>query len=492
MNQANEFQPKPHTGNQVIEEDFQFQDDPMLPDFLRASFKVSPNPTEKSENQSQVVSVQTDSDLSGISTTSNADFGFVEIADLRESPKADEIETFALETFSNPATVSESVIKVNTPAFENNQSFQAESSESQPMVAAKPQPEKVAPSITIENSIDDHQSAQPVAEFSETLQPENQAPQQFNRELMDLALAEMMTSSNPAPKPLEDYVKTSPTLHNLDLKAFFGELNENAEAITEREKNLRTKSLLLLVRSDDVLHTFFNTEREFDKAKQTEYNSLSTQMKEVCGILKIVAGGLQGENVEERSSQLSYIVDQLGESLTRLDTTIVKHGAEYADVLKLKEEREKIREEEDARRALEKKIRDDAKRRREKLQRKPRTSKLLVAATVLVWVMGGGAFAFNYFYPSTAAPLPNQNVKTINPKELRGGENLTAVRLSNQLLLGIAGEEWAKLSEEKRKENLTALLQSTAAQGVKRIMILNEKNEPIGSASSDGVNATEN
>ena len=71
----------------------------------------------------------------------------------------------------------------------------------------------------------------------------------------------------------------------------------------------------------------------------------------------------------------------------------------------------------------------------------------------------------------------------LNVKDLPGPELLVNARMKSQLLVAVVSSGWAKSPDDKKREELQALLQYGKPLGVEMVMLVDSSGTQQGSAS---------
>jgi hypothetical protein len=109
---------------------------------------------------------------------------------------------------------------------------------------------------------------------------------------------------------------------------------------------------------------------------------------------------------------------------------------------------------------------------------------LFIAATALVLIVGGWQ-AIGFFNDEKPLPVFTNNVKSLDPKSLKGGTELLAAKINKNTLFASVGKEWNSLPLEKKKENILLLLAEGERNGYKKVLLFNEKGDNLGYATAE-------
>ncbi|MFN2514925.1 MAG: hypothetical protein ABR556_01815 [Pyrinomonadaceae bacterium] len=108
--------------------------------------------------------------------------------------------------------------------------------------------------------------------------------------------------------------------------------------------------------------------------------------------------------------------------------------------------------------------------------------RLALAAVLLIAF--GGLMLRAYNVSSTAAiERRDKEVQILNVKELPGSELLVNARLNRELLVAVVSSAWAESPDDKKREELEALLRYVKPKGIKMVMLVDSSGAQKGSAS---------
>jgi hypothetical protein len=283
---------------------------------------------------------------------------------------------------------------------------------------------------------------------------------------------------------LSDYLSAASDneLRQLDLTEFLS--FENIDRIATKEANLRRRSLRLILCAENLLRLSVNN--KLNDGQEDEAVVLVEEMQEVGNNLRSALREVSGDNKTEKANNLLYVANNLLSTRLRLIRIIPKQ--------KISEKKSVPREQPDdlscelktpdeSEQKLPNRVENTDKKteRVSKNKPEPKMNRWLVMATILAVVLG---FAFYISASVNESPaVVTQDAKTIDTKNIPGGENMVVAKVNNGSLICVVNETWKSLSEDTKKEQLQLIVGNSKEYQFKSVLLLNSQGEIVARGS---------
>ena len=266
---------------------------------------------------------------------------------------------------------------------------------------------------------------------------------------------------------ISEFLRTplSEERQSLDPATFLARLTEVVPGDREEERQARRDSLSLILRSERLLLFKFGNDNPISAETETELSELLEDMQQTASVLRrLLAEARAGVQVPV-IDQLLHVSNHLLGARLRLQSAIVQRGADQL-----------------ARQELANKNAETG------LESKPirgaRKKRLLAVAAAVVLIAFAGLVLRAFNVRSNAAVAQrDKEVQMLNVKELPGSELLVNARLRRQLLVAVVSSAWAKSPDDKKREELEALLRYGKPIGIETVMLVDSSGAQKGSAS---------
>lgn len=112
----------------------------------------------------------------------------------------------------------------------------------------------------------------------------------------------------------------------------------------------------------------------------------------------------------------------------------------------------------------------------------------LMAALFTTILLAIGAQIFLPLMSEEIVSAESTDIPSIDPKALKGGEQLLIAKISNATLIAVANQEWNSLSAEQKRDKLKTILEQSAQFNFKNVLLFNSKGDTIGKATGKEIN----
>lgn len=307
-----------------------------------------------------------------------------------------------------------------------------------------------------------------VSEILELIALENQSAQESAEEKLQVIhltakeriapLLETLSQTHPEIDILRCFMMRSKTLQTLDLNDFVSFEEGKAD-------NLCREVLGLIIWAEELCENELAQRQELSPETKKE-------IKELAGKIQVCSEDLtELIEISDQNAQNRFLIvsNKLLEARLKLERQIVRlsnrnrpHISGEGQVITLQP-------------IVEKPL---------PLTPKPPINRWLMAATVLVCILCGGAY---FFTQQLTENFPKSNdFQVIEVENLPKGEHLQAAFYHKNTLFVTAKESWTMLSEEEKKENLQNLIKHLTDKKVETVIINGKNGEPLADISPDG------
>ncbi|MBC7795409.1 MAG: hypothetical protein H7Z37_00890 [Pyrinomonadaceae bacterium] len=289
---------------------------------------------------------------------------------------------------------------------------------------------------------------------------------------------------------------TSADLRTLELTDFLSVANAMRETT---DGALRNRALRLLLKGEDIIRSFeANTENEEFAFNESDILTLLEEMQTVGNSLRLSMRELTGDDKKQRVDSILAAAKSLVETRLRLNSVVVRRNAknEQKKRLIIDESGDVLTQSHNAP-ASQNAAPKRAQQTRETTTEKSKSAKIakpsvafkfdwwLIGLMAVVVIFVGGWFAFS---SSTGEETPiSKDVQTLNPQSLIGGEEIASAKVNKQMLICVVNDKWKTLTEDKKKENLRALMNYSKDNKFDAIIVMSKNGEVVANASAKEV-----
>lgn len=339
-------------------------------------------------------------------------------------------------------------------------------------------------------------AAQHLESSVEKTEPECGGNENFLRVLSQINRRE------PDENMLREYLNSSasPDVRSFDFSPYLNEIGESAPT----ENELKRRALRLVFVAEEYQRRLQNDLES--TPSEEEIKSLKKEVQTVINDLRSAGNSLIGANRKERGQTLLTSVNNLFEALLRFNTaytnflnsrqeTVLENAGKEArhkkENINGKAKREDVGEKGEIIVELESIEADAAPKSFEaKSNESRKVSRVLIVATVMIMLLGASYFSFSFVNdPITTEINQHSEVRDIDIKSLRGGEQLTIARISNDALIGVVNENWKNDSSENKRGKLKSLLEQGAEHQYKTVLLFSSRGEIVAKASTGEITA---
>jgi hypothetical protein len=285
-----------------------------------------------------------------------------------------------------------------------------------------------------------------------------------------------ISKRKPAENVLREYLNSSssPEVASFNFSIYLNDIEETPQ----NETDLKRRALRLIFVAEDYQRRLQNNSQSAPAAE--EIKSLKSEIQTVINDLRETGTSLTGENRQERATALLTAVNNLFEARLRLITAT----AEIPDSQNKSNNQNDSGEEKANKNQNFKETIAKPKTLETKRRQSSEVNRGLVALTILIALFGVGY----YFFPSESESAEGRKVVTsdvrdVNVKSLRGGEQLLVARISNNTLIGVVNDAWKNELIENKRTVLQSLLGQGTQYHYKTVLLFNSKGEIIGNAT---------
>ena len=267
---------------------------------------------------------------------------------------------------------------------------------------------------------------------------------------------------------ISEFLRTplSEERQSLDPAIFLAPLAEVEPGDRQEERQARRDSLSLILRSERLLRFKLSNDNPISAETETELSALLEEMQQTASILRRLISEARASSQLPVVDQLLHVSNHLLGARLRLQSAIVQLGAGELARQDLANKKAEIRPE-------------------SKLPfRVKRKKQLLAVAAVLLIAFAG--FVVRAFHERSAAAVAHRDkdVQMLDVKELPGPELLVNARLKSPLLVAVVSTAWANSPDDKKREELEALLRFGKPIGVDTVMLVDSSGAQQGSVSA--------
>lgn len=252
---------------------------------------------------------------------------------------------------------------------------------------------------------------------------------------------------------------------SLDPVAFLAPLTEAVPGDRQEERQARRNSLSQILRSERLLLFKLGNSSPISSETESELSELLDDMQQTNLILRRLISEARAGSQLPVTDELLHVSNHLLGARLRLQSAIVQRGTAELARNELASKKAETRPE----------SKPPSRVVRKKLQ-------LAVAAVLLI--VFAGFMLRAYSVRSTAAiEHRDKEVQILNVKELPGSELLVNARLNRELLVAVVSSAWAESPDDKKREELEALLRYGKPKGIEMVMLVDSSGAQKGSAS---------
>ena len=266
---------------------------------------------------------------------------------------------------------------------------------------------------------------------------------------------------------ISEFLRTplSEERQSLDPTTFLAPLTEVVPGERQEERQARRGSLSLILRSERLLLFKLGNDNPISAETETEFSELLEDMQKTDSILRRLISEARAASQLPVIDQLLHVSNHLLGARLRLQSAIVQRGAGEL-----------------ARQGLANKKAETRHESKLPIRVVRKKQMLAVAAVLLIAFAGLTLRAFNV--RSTAAvERRDKEVQILNVKELPGSELLVNARQRHGLLVAVVSSAWAQSPDDKKREELEALLRYGKPIGIETVMLVDSSGAQKGSAS---------
>ena len=267
---------------------------------------------------------------------------------------------------------------------------------------------------------------------------------------------------------ISQYLRTplSEERQSLDPATFLAPLAEVVPGDRQEERQARRNSLSLILRSERLLLFKLGNDNPISAETETELSGLLEDMQQTDSILRRLISEARAGSQLPVIDELLHVSNHLLGARLRLQSAIVQRGADQLARQELANKQ--------AETGLESALATRTVRKKRLLA--------VAAAVVLITFAGLTLRAFNV-RSTEAVAHRDKEVQMLNVKELPGSELLVNARLKRQLLVAVVSSAWAKSPDDRKREELEALLRYGKPIGIETVMLVDSSGAQKGSAS---------
>ena len=266
---------------------------------------------------------------------------------------------------------------------------------------------------------------------------------------------------------ISEFLRTplSEERQSLDPATFLAPLAEVVPGEREEERQVRRGSLSLILRSERLLRFKLSNDNPISAETETELSELMEEMQQTDSILRRLISEARASSQLPVIDQLLHVSNHLLGARLRLQSAIVQLGAGEL-----------------ARQDLANKKAETRPESKLPIRVKRKKHLLAVAAVLLIAFAGLTLRAFSV-RSADAEAQRDKEVQMLNVKELPGPEMLVNARMKGQLFVAVVSSTWTKSPDDKKREELQALLRYGKPMGIEMVMLVDSSGTQQGSAS---------
>ena len=257
----------------------------------------------------------------------------------------------------------------------------------------------------------------------------------------------------------------SPELASLDLATFLAPWPELSSSQALSEKEIRRNALSLILKAESMLRSKLFKDGVISSEKESELYQLLEETQQVGSSLRELISKFRELGEPGQVDKLLHISNHLLGARLRLQSAMVRGGTV-----------ELARQE-----LAQKKLNTPPKHNRVVRPYRAR-GRLAIAAVLLVALATLTIYSFTL--GNGVDEKRDREVRILNHRELPGAELLAAARVRHELLIGIVSSTWETATDDRKREELKALLRYGAPQGIETVMLLDSTGSQKASASN--------
>jgi len=252
---------------------------------------------------------------------------------------------------------------------------------------------------------------------------------------------------------------------SLDPATFLAPLAEVTPGERQEEREARRNSLSLILKSERLLLFKLGNDNPISTDTESELSQLLEDMQQTDSILRRLISEARASSQLPVIDQLLHVSNHLLGARLRLQSAIVRLGAGELARQELANKKAEVRQEPKA------------------PIRIVRKKRLVAVAAVLLIAFAGLTLRAFSVRSSEAEARRDKDVQMLNVKELPGQELLVNARVKSQLLVAVVSSAWDNSPDDKKREELAALLRYGKPMGVDMVMLVDSSGTQKGSVS---------